>query len=682
MSDVSGRIEELRRVIRECDYHYHVLDEPLLPDTEYDQLFRELKNLEEAYPDLQSADSPTQRVGGAVADGFAKVTHSQPMLSLGNVFSEQEVADFIARMEAAVQGPVTYVCELKIDGLAIALHYQDGALQWGATRGDGYTGEEITANLRTIKAIPLRLREPRDLEVRGEAYMPRASFNRVNQAREQDGELPFANPRNAAAGSLRQLDPALTAKRGLAFFAYSLVSQESAVTSQAEALTRMAELGFPVNPKWKVCQTVAEVVQYIEWARDVRHELPYDIDGVVIKVNAFAQQAELGFTAKSPRFAVAYKFAAEQAEARVHNIELSVGRTGAVTPTAIIEPVSLAGTTVSRATLHNADNIREKDIRIGDLVVVQKAGDIIPEIVRVVPEARPLGTVPFAMPTHCPACGTALVREDGEVALRCVSPLCPAKRVETIIHFASRGAMNIDGLGEMIAETLFQAGLVQDIPDLYDLTKEQLLTVERMGDKSASNLLAAIAASKAQPLERLLFGLGIRLVGEKAAQTIASHVRDIEGLLAAQVEDLEAIPEIGPKMAESVVQYFASGANRERVLRLRAHGLRMTAGRIVTPDAATGPFTGKVFVVTGTLSTLSRAEAEQKITESGGKLAGSVSARTDFLVAGEKAGSKLEKARKLLADNPDSPLRILTEEEFLALLADAWARSETPPSGR
>lgn len=682
MSDVSGRIEELRRVIRECDYHYHVLDEPLLPDTEYDQLFRELKNLEEAYPDLQSADSPTQRVGGAVADGFAKVTHSQPMLSLGNVFSEQEVADFIARMEAAVQGPVTYVCELKIDGLAIALHYQDGALQWGATRGDGYTGEEITANLRTIKAIPLRLREPRDLEVRGEAYMPRASFNRVNQAREQDGELPFANPRNAAAGSLRQLDPALTAKRGLAFFAYSLVSQESAVTSQAEALTRMAELGFPVNPKWKVCQTVAEVVQYIEWARDVRHELPYDIDGVVIKVNVFAHQAELGFTAKSPRFAVAYKFAAEQAEARVHNIELSVGRTGAVTPTAIIEPVSLAGTTVSRATLHNADNIREKDIRIGDLVVVQKAGDIIPEIVRVVPEARPLGTVPFAMPTHCPACGTALVREDGEVALRCVSPLCPAKRVETIIHFASRGAMNIDGLGEMIAETLFQAGLVQDIPDLYDLTKEQLLTVERMGDKSASNLLAAIAASKAQPLERLLFGLGIRLVGEKAAQTIASHVRDIEGLLAAQVEDLEAIPEIGPKMAESVVQYFASGANRERVLRLRAHGLRMTAGRIVTPDAATGPFTGKVFVVTGTLSTLSRAEAEQKITESGGKLAGSVSARTDFLVAGEKAGSKLEKARKLLADNPDSPLRILTEEEFLALLADAWARSETPPSGR
>ncbi|MCY0876900.1 MAG: NAD-dependent DNA ligase LigA [Firmicutes bacterium] len=673
MSDVSGRIEELKRLIRECDYHYHVLDESLIPDVEYDQLYRELRNLEEAYPDLATADSPTARIGGVVAEGFTKVTHSQPMLSLGNVFSRQEIEAFVERIETAVEGSVSYVCELKIDGLAIALHYQSGELQWGATRGDGYTGEEITSNLRTIRAIPLQLRAPETIEVRGEAYLPHASFTRINHERMEAGEPLFANPRNAAAGSLRQLDPGLTAKRGLAFFAYAWVTPSERVATQAEALTQMAELGFPVNPKWKLCHTVEEIEQYIEWAYGVREQLPYDIDGVVIKVNEFAMQSKLGFTAKSPRFAVAYKFAAEQGEARVLDIELSVGRTGAVTPTAMIEPVSLAGTTVSRATLHNEDIIRDKDIRIGDLVVVQKAGDIIPEIVRVVIEARPEGTVPFAMPTHCPVCSERLMREEGEVALRCVNPGCPAKRVEAIIHFASRGAMNIEGLGEMVAESLYQSGLVQDIPDLYELTQAQLLLLERMGEKSADNLVRAIAASKAQPLERLLFGLGIRLVGEKAATTVATHVGDIDGLLTATVEELQSIPEIGPKMAQSIVDYFATPAARERIARLREQGLRMTALRpkAVASQGEQGPLAGKSFVVTGTLSTLSRADAEQQIVQAGGKVTGSVSARTDYLVAGEKAGSKLTKAQKILADNPDSPLRILSEEAFVALLAES-----------
>lgn len=670
MSDVSGRIDELRRLVRECDYHYHVLDAPILSDLEYDQLFRELKNLEEAYPDLATPDSPTQRVGGTVAQGFAKVTHSQPMLSLGNVFSEEEFREFDTRVQSALGDAVAYVCELKIDGLAIALHYKDGALDWGATRGDGDTGEEITSNLRTIKAIPLRLRASQDLEVRGEAYLPHASFERLNQARAQAGEALFANPRNAAAGSLRQLDPSLTAKRDLAFFAYALVTPDSAVTSQAQALTRMAELGFPVNRLWKQCHTVDEVIRYIEWAREMREQLPYDIDGVVIKVDSFAQQARLGFTAKSPRFSVAYKFAAQQAESRVRAIELSVGRTGAVTPTALIEPVGLAGSTVSRATLHNEDMIREKDIRIGDLVVVQKAGDIIPEIVRVVLEQRPSEAVPFVMPTHCPVCQTLLVREEGEAALRCPSPDCPAKRMEGLIHFASRGAMNIEGLGEMIVESLYASGLVHDIPDLYELTREQLLTLERMGEKSASNLLEAIAASRQQPLERLLFGLGIRLVGEKAAQTIAAYLGDMDAVMAATVEDLQTIPEIGPKMAESMVHYFAQPQNLGRIERLRALGLRMTAARRVTPDAADGPLGGKTFVVTGTLSQLSRAQAQERIILAGGKVVSSVSAHTDYLVAGEKAGSKLEKARKVMLDNPDSRLRILSEEAFLAMLLD------------
>lgn len=672
MGDVTSRIAQLRGLLREYDYQYHVLDDPQVSDQEYDALFRELRDLEIAYPDLVTEDSPTQRVGGAVQDGFVKVTHSQPMLSLGNVFSADEVAEFDLRARSGVEGAIQYVCELKIDGLAISLRYEDGVLVRGATRGDGAVGEEITSNLRAIRAIPLQLREPLTLEVRGEAYLPRASFARLNESRRAAGEPEFANPRNAAAGSLRQLDPGVVAERQLAFFAYALVTALPMVDSQSRALARMGELGFPVNPRYKVCHSVAEIMDYVTWAQATRATLPYDIDGVVIKVDAFGLWEKLGYTAKSPRFAAAYKFAAEQGESRLLAIELSVGRTGAVTPTALIEPVALAGTTVSRATLHNQDNIREKDIRIGDLVIVQKAGDIIPEIVRAVHEVRTGAETPWQMPAHCPVCDTALVQDEGEVALRCPNFECPAKRVEALIHFAGRGAMNIDGLGEMLCEALYRAGLVRDVADFYTLTREQLLTLDRMGEKSAGNLLSAIAASREQPLERLLFGLGIRLVGEKAAQTLAAHLGDMNAVMSASAEELQRIPEIGPKMAESVVQFGQSVAGKELVSRLAALGLRMTAQRRVQEATSeAGRWAGKVFVVTGTLERLSRDEAEELIVREGGKVTGSVSKKTHFVLAGSKAGSKLEKAHALLQDDPSLPLRILTEDDFFELLGDA-----------
>jgi len=669
MGDVTSRIAELRGLLREYDYQYHVLADPQVSDQEYDALFRELRDLEIAYPDLVTEDSPTQRVGGAVQDGFVKVTHSQPMLSLGNLFSADEVAEFDLRVRSGVEGAIQYVCELKIDGLAISLRYEDGVLVRGATRGDGTVGEEITSNLRAIRAIPLQLREPLTLEVRGEAYLPRASFARLNESRRVAGEPEFANPRNAAAGSLRQLDPGVVAERQLAFFAYSLVTALPQVDSQSGALARMGELGFPVNPRYKVCHTVAEIMDYVTWAQATRASLPYDIDGVVLKVDALGLWEKLGYTAKSPRFAAAYKFAAEQGESRLLAIELSVGRTGAVTPTALIEPVALAGTTVSRATLHNQDNIRDKDIRIGDLVIVQKAGDIIPEIVRAVHEVRTGDERPWQMPADCPVCATALVQDEGEVALRCPNSECPAKRVEALIHFAGRGAMNIDGLGEMLCEALYRAGLVRDVADFYALTREQLLTLERMGEKSAGNLLSAIAASREQPLERLLFGLGIRLVGEKAAQTLAAHLGDMNAVMNATTEELQRIPEIGPKMAESVVQFGQSVAGRELVSRLAALGLRMTAQRRVEgAGSEVGMWAGKVFVVTGTLERLSRDEAEDLIVREGGKVTASVSKKTHYVLAGAKAGSKLEKARALLQDDPSLPLQILTEVDFFELL--------------
>lgn len=673
MNDERERIARLREQLREYDYHYHVLDQPLINDIEYDRLFRELVQLEERYPELVTPDSPTQRVGGVVLEGFRKVTHATPMLSLGNAFSADDLNEFDRRVRELSGQTPSYVCELKIDGLATALVYEEGLFVRGATRGNGVTGEDITEGLKTVKAIPLRLRQPLTLEVRGETYMPRLAFDRLNAKREHTGEPLFANPRNAAAGSLRQLETAVVAKRQLAFFAYALATPDGIAVSQSQALTRMAELGFPVNPNRKLCNNMNEVLEYIQRAESMRSSLGYDIDGVVIKVDSFDLQEKLGLTAKSPRFAIAYKFAAERAEARLLDIELSVGRTGVVTPTAIISPVQLAGTTVSRATLHNEDVIRDKDIRIGDLVIVQKAGDIIPEIVKVIAAARTGEEREFFMPDKCPVCGSTLERREGEVALRCVNAACPAKQVEQLIHFASRSAMDIEGLGEALVESLYSAGLVKAVPDFYRLTLDELLQLERMGDKSAANLLAAIEESKQRPFERLLFGLGIRHVGEKAAQVLAARFQTLDRLQSATYAELLEVPDVGPKMAESLLEYFADPEYQQLLEELRAVGLRFTTDRAAVSSEDL-PLRGKSVVLTGTLTTMTRLEAQAKVVELGGNVSGSVSKKTDFVVVGDSAGSKLAKAEQLVRDHPGIPLQILGEEEFLQLLARFSAR--------
>ncbi|WP_183248930.1 NAD-dependent DNA ligase LigA [Anoxybacillus tengchongensis] len=645
--DVKKQMGELREQIEKHNYAYYVLDQPSISDAEYDELMRRLMELEEQYPQYKTPDSPSQRVGGAPLEAFKKVTHRVPMLSLSNAFNEGDLRDFDRRVRQEV-GDVRYVCELKIDGLAVSLRYEDGYFVQGATRGDGTTGEDITENLKTIRSLPLRLRKQVTIEVRGEAYMPRQSFEKLNEQRKMNGEELFANPRNAAAGSLRQLDPKIVAARQLDVFIYSVVnSEEIGLVSHSESLRYLDELGFKTNPTWQVCETIDDVLAYIEQWHERRASLPYDIDGIVIKVDAFAQQKQLGATAKSPRWAIAYKFPAEEVVTQLVDIELSVGRTGVVTPTAILQPVRVAGTIVQRASLHNEDYIREKDIRLGDYVVIKKAGDIIPEVVRSLPERRTGKEKPFDMPTHCPACASELVRLDDEVALRCVNPQCPAQIREGLIHFVSRQAMNIDGLGEKVIAQLFEQGLVQSVADLYTLTKDQLVSLERMGEKSATNLLQAIEASKQNSLERLLFGLGIRHVGAKAAKTLAEHFETMERLQQATKEELTAIHEIGEKMADSIVTYFSKEEVKQLLDRLRAHGVNMTyKGAKRTADAS-ATFAGKTFVLTGTLQSMSRSEAKEKIEALGGKVTGSVSKKTDVVVVGEDAGSKLEKARQL-----------------------------------
>jgi DNA ligase (NAD+) len=667
MNEVREHLEAMRATIRELDYHYHVLDQPLVSDVEYDRLFRELVALEASNPQLVTPDSPTQRVGGVIIDGFQKVSHATPMLSLGNAFSAQDLMDFDRRVKELSGNVPNYVCELKIDGLATSLVYEDGLFVRGATRGDGVTGEDITEGLKTVRAIPLRLREPLTIEVRGESYMSHQAFLRLNQERQAAGELLFANPRNAAAGSLRQLDSTLVAKRQLSFFAYTLVTPEGVASSQKQALVRMAEMGFAVNAHWRQCGSIVDVVEYIRFAQAMRSTLGYDIDGAVVKVDDFALQKALGTTAKSPRFAIAYKFAAEQATSRLLAIELNVGRTGVVTPTAVIEPVPLAGTTVSRATLHNEDFIREKDIRIGDLVVVQKAGDIIPEITRVVESSRTGNEEQFTMPITCPACGSTLIRAQGEAALRCLNESCPAKTVERLIHFVSRKAMNVEGLGEALVEALFQAGLVQQVSDYYHLTKVQLLGVERMGERSATNVLAALNKSKQQPLERLLFGLGIRHVGEKAAQMLAKHFQNLDQLMHATLAQLLEVSDVGPKVAESITHFFADSANRQLIDELHKLGLRFDTDLSVI-HVTDLPFSGKNVVITGTLTTMSRAEAQDRVVQQGGKVSSSVSKKTDYVIAGESAGSKLEKAEQILRETPGIALQIINEAEFLRML--------------
>lgn len=655
------RIKELTAVISEHDYDYYVLDSPQISDAEYDRLMRELGGLEEAFPELVSPTSPTQRVGGSPAVGFNSVSHLSPMLSLSNAFNDQDLRDFDRRVRGGLPGQaVRYVVELKIDGLAVSLLYEKGFMVRGATRGDGEVGEEITQNLKTIKSIPLRLRRSLPLiEVRGEAFMPKREFARLNEEREEAGEATFANPRNAAAGSLRQLDPRVTASRSLDAFLYG-IGQVSGIdiTGHMEGLAFLKRLGFKVNSHIEAFADIEQVIQYCREWTDKRHNLPYEIDGMVVKVNDFGQQAALGATSKSPRWAIAFKFPAEEVATVVRDIYVRVGRTGVLTPTASLKPVKVAGSTVSSATLHNEDIIRDKDIRIGDHVIIHKAGDVIPEVVRVLTEKRTGAETVFVMPGQCPVCSSAVRRVEGEAAVRCFNDKCPGRAREGIIHFVSRDAMDIEGLGPSVVTALLVAGLIRDAADLYYLEFEDLVNLERMGRKSSENLLQAIVKSKSNSLAQLIFALGIRLVGERAGKILAAHFGSIERLKQAAGEELTSIPEIGPKMADSITAYFNDPVNLKLIEKLKSAGVNMTQE---TPAAGVRPLEGKQFVLTGALSKYTRKEAEELIEGLGGRVSSSVSKKTDYVLAGEDPGSKYDKALAL-------GVSILSEDEFEKLL--------------
>ena len=621
---------------------YYTSDNPSVSDSEYDRLYRELVELETAYPDQVLADSPTHRVGGKVLDGFEKYSHQYPLYSLQDAFSREELEAFDARVRKEVPHP-TYICELKIDGLSISLTYEKGILVAGATRGDGSIGENITENLKRVKDIPLTLPEELDITVRGECYMPRASFDQVNQARQENGESEFANPRNAAAGTLRQLDTAVVAKRNLATFLYQEASP-STRDSQEKVLMHLEQLGFVVNPKRILAENIDEIWNFIQEVGEERDNLPYDIDGVVIKVNDLAGQEELGFTVKAPKWAVAYKFPAEEKEAQLLSVDWTVGRTGVVTPTANLTPVQLAGTTVSRATLHNVDYIAEKDIRKDDTVIVYKAGDIIPAVLRVV-ESKRISEEKLDIPTNCPSCDSNLLHFEDEVALRCINPRCPAQIMEGLIHFASRDAMNITGLGPSIVEKLFAANLVKDVADVYRLQEEDFLLLEGVKEKSASKLYQAIQASKENSAEKLLFGLGIRHVGSKASQLLLQHFHSIENLAQADPEEVASIESLGGVIAKSLQTYFATEGSEILLRELKEAGVNLDyKGQTVVANAA---LSGLTVVLTGKLERLKRSEAKSKLESLGAKVTGSVSKKTDLVVAGADAGSKLQKAQEL-----------------------------------
>lgn len=648
--ELEKRVEELNNLLHQYGHAYYVLDKPLTTDAIYDQYMQELLSIEAENPDLIYPDSPSQRVGGEVLKGFGKVVHEFPMLSLSNAFNEEDLREFDRRVKAAAGHDVSYICELKIDGLAISLRYVDGKFVQGSTRGDGTVGEDITAGLKTIRTIPLRLKESVAIEVRGEAYMPKKSFVKLNAMRDESGDEPFANPRNAAAGSLRQLDPKIAASRNLAIFVYGIGGDGGAYgqDSHSDSLDHLAALGFETNKERKRCDTIEEVIDYVGKWGESRSALDYEIDGIVVKVDNFEDQEQLGFTAKSPKWAIAYKFPAEEVVTTLLDIELSVGRTGVVTPTAILEPVLVAGSTVGRASLHNEDLIKEKDVRIGDTVIIRKAGDIIPEVVASIVEKRTGDEVPFEMPKNCPECDSELVRIEEEVAIRCVNPQCPAQMKEAIIHFVSRNAMNIEGIGERVVDLLYKANLVHDVSDLYTLTREQLIELERMGEKSVSNLLTAIEASKENSLEKMLFGLGIRHVGEKAAAILAEEFGTLADLMVADAERLITIHEIGDKVADSITTYFSNEKVIEVLRKLESYGLNTAyKGRSRQDVPTDGLFSGKTVVLTGKLSILTRGEAKEKIEAFGGKVSGSVSKKTNLVIAGEDAGSKLAKAEEL-----------------------------------
>lgn len=644
------RVNELVTDLNQYSHEYYVLDAPTVSDPTYDKLYRELLELEQLFPELVKQDSPTQRVGDELIAGFQKIEHSSQMLSLDNAFDLDELRAFDQRVTQLAGQEFDYFAEMKIDGLAIVLRYEDGLLVQAATRGDGMVGEDVTENIRAIAAIPLRLRENVTAEIRGEIYLPKESFVQLNEERESEGKDTFANPRNAAAGTLRNLNPKITASRNLNGFFYTLMNpEEYGVETQEESIETISRWGLRTNKDYKRFNEIEEVWQFIEEANEERQSLPYDIDGVVIKVNQLAVQSEIGMTVKSPRWAIAYKFKAEEAVTKILDIEWSVGRTGVVTPTAIMEPVFVAGSTVQRASLHNVDLIKERDIRIGDTVVIHKAGDIIPEVLRVVLEERTEDIEPYEIPTTCPACASELTHLEDEVALRCINPACPVQAQERMIHFSSRNAMNIDGLGEQRVRQLFDAGLLESVVDLYDLEVEQLLELERMGEKSSQNLVEAIAATKDNSLERIIFGLGIRHVGSNTARLLAEKFVTIDKLMAASYEEIVNIEGIGEIIADSVVSFFENEAAQELIKQLKERGLNLTYLQATTSvnEDVKEIFNGKTMVLTGKLENFSRNELKAKLEVYGAKVTGSVSGNTDILVAGENAGSKLNRALEL-----------------------------------
>lgn len=666
----ADRVRELRDAIRHHEYRYYVLNDPEISDSEFDALLHELERLEFEHPDLLTPESPTQRVAGQPVEGFATVEHLVPMLSLDNAYTADELRAFDERVRKGSglgDMPVVYLAELKIDGLSIALTYERRRLVRGATRGDGVRGEDVTANVRAIRAIPLTLADGPDvrIEVRGEVFLSHSSFARMNREREEAGEALFANPRNAAAGTMRNLDPALVARRRLGAWAYQVVSEPGVpplTRSHAETLERVAAWGLPVEPHWRRCEGIDAVAAFCdEWAAQ-RHSLAFDTDGVVVKVDDLAVRERLGSTAKFPRWATAFKFPAEQATTTLRHIRVNVGRTGAVTPYAELEPVFLAGSTISMATLHNAEDVARKDLRDGDRVLIEKGGDVIPKVVKAIPP-HPEGSEPWRMPDTCPACGSRLHRDEDEVVWRCVNEACPAQRQRSLEHFASRLAMNIEGLGESRVRQLIEAGLLRDYADVYGLQADALAELDRMGEKSAARLVAEIERSKANDLSRLIYALGIRHVGEKAAATLARHFRTLDRVLDAPVEALQAVHEIGPVVAASVKAFAAEPANRALVARLAAAGVNMTSQAPDTGEAP-GPLAGQTYVLTGTLETCSREEATTALESLGARVAGSVSRKTSAVVAGRDAGSKLEKARQL-------GVRVMDEDEFRALIMKA-----------
>lgn len=667
LEQAKERLEQLKSELNLHAYNYYVLDKPNITDAEYDQMYNELENLEKAHPEWITSDSPTQRIGDQLLEGFTKVEHAEAMYSLGNAFNEEEVGAFIQRVQNQTEQEVEFMVECKIDGLAIALTYENGTFVRGATRGDGTVGEDITTNLRTIRSLPLKLKEPVSVEVRGEAYMPKDVFKQLNDEREETGEVPFANPRNAAAGGLRQIDPKAVSKRRLNMFLYSaLYNDDFDVESQAELFEQLQFLGFRTNPLRKLCKNQTEVMDFIHQIEEERHDLPYEIDGIVIKVNDVALQQQLGYTVKAPRWAIAYKFKADIAETKLNEVEWTVGRTGVVTPTAVMDPVQLAGSTVQRASLHNVDLIEALDVRIGDTVEIHKAGDIIPEIVSVVMSQRPEDSQPLPIPTTCPRCDAELVRMNEEVALRCVNPLCPAQKLAKMIHFSSRNAMNITGLGDKIMEHLINQALVSDPSDLYMLKQEDFLTLPNTKEKSATKYHNAIEKSKSNSLERLLFGLGIRHVGSKAARLISEKFRKIEAIQKASTEDIETIDGIGPMISQAIVEYFDMDESNELILRLQEAGVNTDYLGVVPEeiDLKDNFFANQTVVLTGSMETLTRGEAKKRLENLGAKVTGSVSKNTNYLVAGEAAGSKLTKAQEL-------GIAIMNEETFLEKLKES-----------